>query len=46
MALELCDGVRTIEEIEAELRRKFPDMLPSDDEAAAFVSEALGSDVA
>jgi protein arginine N-methyltransferase 1 len=46
MALELCDGARTIEQIEAELRSAFPDVLPSDEEVAAFVSEVIGSDLA
>jgi hypothetical protein len=46
MALALCDGARTIEQIEAELRDAFPDVLPSDEEAAAFVSEVIGSDLA
>jgi precorrin-6B methylase 2 len=45
MALELCDGARTIQQIEAELRRAFPDVLPSDDDAAAFASEVIGGDL-
>jgi type I protein arginine methyltransferase len=42
--LELCDGSRSVAEIETELRAAFPDLLASDDDAAAFVSDVLGSD--
>lgn len=44
MALSLCDGSRTVREIEAALRESFPEILTSDEEAAAFLAEALASD--
>lgn len=44
VALNLCDGSRTVEQIEGELRRAYPEMLPSDAEASAFLSEVLGND--
>jgi hypothetical protein len=43
-ALDLCDGARTVQEIEAALRRAYPEMLPSDAEASAFLAEVLGND--
>jgi hypothetical protein len=43
-ALALCDGSHTVEDIEAALRRAYPDMLPTDADASAFLAEALGSD--
>ena len=43
-ALELCDGSHTVQEIESELRRTYPEMLPGDAEASAFLSEVLGHD--
>jgi hypothetical protein len=43
-ALELCDGSRTVQEIESELRRAYPEMLPGDEEASAFLAEVLGND--
>ena len=44
MTLELCDGSRTVQEIEARLRREFTDILSTDDEAAVFVADVLGTD--
>ena len=43
-ALTLCDGSRSVQEIESALRRTYPDMLPSDAEASAFLAEVLGHD--
>jgi hypothetical protein len=43
-ALALCDGIRTVAEIESALRREYPEILVSDEEAAAFLSEALAGD--
>jgi protein arginine N-methyltransferase 1 len=43
-ALSLCDGSRTVAEIESELRRAYPEMLPTTEDASAFLSEVLGSD--
>ena len=44
MTLELCDGSHTVQEIEARLRREFTDILSTDDEAAVFVADVLGTD--
>jgi hypothetical protein len=43
-ALALCDGSRTVRDIEAALRRAYPEMLPTDADASAFLAEVLGSD--
>jgi protein arginine N-methyltransferase 1 len=43
-ALDLCDGSHTVREIESALRRAYPEMLPSDADAAAFLAEVLGHD--
>jgi SAM-dependent methyltransferase len=42
-ALELCDGQRSVAEIERELYRRHPDLFRSPAEAAALVAEAIGS---
>lgn len=42
--LNLCDGSRTVGEIEAELKQEYPDILNTDEEAAAFLAEVLTSD--
>jgi len=39
--LELCDGDRSIAEIEREMRRRHPDLFASDDGAQAFVAEVV-----
>lgn len=39
--LELCDGRRPVAEIEREMRRRHPSLLPDDASAAAFVAEVL-----
>jgi PRMT5 arginine-N-methyltransferase len=39
--LSLCDGVRTLAEIEAAVRARHPDLFASDAEAAAFVAEVV-----
>ncbi|MGE0039653.1 MAG: 50S ribosomal protein L11 methyltransferase [Vicinamibacterales bacterium] len=39
--LELCDGQRTIGEIEREVRERHRDLLPTDAAAAMFVAEVL-----
>ena len=39
--LELCDGERSVSEIEAELRARYLELFPSPAEAALFVSEVL-----
>ena len=43
-ALDLCDGSRTVREIEHALRDAYPEMLPTDADASAFLAEVLGSD--
>lgn len=43
-ALDLCDGLRTVQEIESELRRAYPEMLPSEADASAFLAEVLLND--
>jgi hypothetical protein len=43
-ALALCDGSRTVRDIEAALRRAYPEMLATDADASAFLAEVLGSD--
>jgi protein arginine N-methyltransferase 1 len=42
-ALELCDGRRSVAEIERDLYRRHPDLFRSPAEAAALVAEAIGS---
>jgi SAM-dependent methyltransferase len=42
-ALELCDGQRSVAEIERELYRRHPDLFRSPAEAAVLVAEAVGS---
>ena len=42
-ALELCDGRRSVAEIERELYSRHPDLFRSPAEAAALVAEAVGS---
>jgi protein arginine N-methyltransferase 1 len=39
--LDLCDGVRTIADVESELRQRHPDFFPDRAEAAAFVAEVV-----
>lgn len=39
--LELCDGLRTLAEIEQQVFRRHPDLFPSPAEAAAFVAEVI-----
>jgi hypothetical protein len=39
--LELCDGGRTIGEIEREMRARHRDLLPTEAAAAMFVAEVL-----
>ena len=39
--LELCDGDRSIAEIERELQRRHPDLFPSPEGAQAFVAEVM-----
>jgi hypothetical protein len=39
--LELCDGVRSIAEIEREMLRRHPDLFPDLASAAAFVAEVV-----
>jgi protein arginine N-methyltransferase 1 len=39
--LELCDGTHTVDEIEAAIERRFPDLAPSREAAAGFVAEVL-----
>jgi hypothetical protein len=39
--LELCDGDRTVAEIERELQQRHPDLFPSLEGAQAFVAEVM-----
>jgi hypothetical protein len=39
--LELCNGVRSLAEIEREIYRRHHDLFPSEAEAAAFVAEVV-----
>ena len=39
--VNLCDGVRTLAEIESEVFRKHPDLFQAQEEAAAFVAEVI-----
>ena len=39
--LELCDGVRTVREIERVLAARHPDMFSTDRDASVFVAEVL-----
>ncbi len=39
--LSLCDGVRTRQEVEAELAARHPELFPDATAAAAFVARAL-----
>src|SRR5262249_10227140 len=39
--LELCDGDRSVAEIERELQRRHPDLFPSSGGAQAFVAEVV-----
>jgi hypothetical protein len=39
--LELCDGRRTLAEIEQELLRRHPNLFPSLNEAAVFIAEVV-----
>lgn len=44
-ALDMCDGTHTVRDIEAALRRAYPGLLPTDEDASAFLAEVLGNDV-
>jgi hypothetical protein len=41
MVVNLCDGTRTVAEIEQELLRLYPDLFPSREQAAVFVAEVV-----
>lgn len=43
-ALDLCDGSRTVQEIESALRHAYPEILSSDAQASAFLAEVLDHD--
>jgi hypothetical protein len=39
--LELCDGIRTLADVEREVYDRHPSLFKSRDEAAAFVAEVV-----
>jgi hypothetical protein len=39
--LDLCDGVRTLSDVEAELQQRHPELFPNRTDAAVFVAEVV-----